>query len=133
MQSHRQVTYIGICQTLVVFLTVHPLVCNLEQKNQRFIPISEKGEGLSSLAVSPDRHLFAVAEKTERSVINVYDVHSFRCAVFKVCTLLCLPTDTTFIWLKESGGQFKPVKRVFPRSEASRLVLSLRVATKGPN
>ncbi|KAJ3295052.1 Cilia- and flagella-associated protein 57 [Borealophlyctis nickersoniae] len=54
------------------------IVWNMEQKTQRFIPTSEKGEAISAVTVSSDRHIFAMAERAERGTINLYDVHSFR-------------------------------------------------------
>ena len=54
------------------------LVANVEQKTQRFIPVSESGNSISALSISPDRHVFAVAESSERPNIHIYDLHNFR-------------------------------------------------------
>ncbi|KAJ3192775.1 Cilia- and flagella-associated protein 57 [Irineochytrium annulatum] len=53
-------------------------VADIEQKMQKFIPASDKAEGISAITVSPDRHVFAVSEKSTRPSISVYDLHSFR-------------------------------------------------------
>jgi Tol biopolymer transport system component len=51
----------------------------VEQKSQRFLPVSDPGELISSLAVSPDRHVFAVAQKSQgEPSIHVYDLHTSR-------------------------------------------------------
>ncbi|KAI9204617.1 WD40-repeat-containing domain protein [Polychytrium aggregatum] len=59
-------------------------VHNADQNTQRFIPISEYGEAITSLTVSADRNILAVAEKMAldrfggRPTIQIYDAHSFR-------------------------------------------------------
>ncbi|TPX34714.1 D-alanine---D-alanine ligase [Synchytrium microbalum] len=55
------------------------IISNFEQHVQRFVPVSERGDGFSAIAVSPDKHLFAVAERgPTRASIHVYDVQNFR-------------------------------------------------------
>ncbi|KAL2912228.1 hypothetical protein HK105_208296 [Polyrhizophydium stewartii] len=54
------------------------IIDNVEQRSQRFIPISEPGEGISAITVSADRHVFAVAEKSHRPSIHIYDLHNYR-------------------------------------------------------
>ncbi|KAI8915085.1 quinon protein alcohol dehydrogenase-like superfamily, partial [Entophlyctis helioformis] len=54
------------------------IIANVEQKSQRFIPISEPGDGISAVSVSADRHVFAVAEKSHRPSIHIYDLHNYR-------------------------------------------------------
>ena len=53
-------------------------VADIEQNSQKFVPSSEKTDGISTMTVSPDRHVFAVAEKSLKPSIVIYDLHSFR-------------------------------------------------------
>ncbi|KAK5665187.1 hypothetical protein QVD99_008034 [Batrachochytrium dendrobatidis] len=54
------------------------IINNIEQKAQRFIPISESGNGISAVTVSSDKHVFAVAERSAQPTIHVYDLHNYR-------------------------------------------------------
>ncbi len=58
---------------------------NQQKTYKRFIPITEKSDSIASLTLSPDRHLVAVAEKSSKPVIHIYDVSSLR----KRKTLVC--------------------------------------------
>lgn len=51
---------------------------HIEQKAQKFIPGSPDTEGISSLAVSANRKFVAVAEKAEKGMITVYDLHTLK-------------------------------------------------------
>lgn len=51
----------------------------MEQRSQRFVPVSEVGETISAITVSPDRHIFAVAQKSKlEPSIHLYDLHTYR-------------------------------------------------------
>ncbi|KAH9271594.1 hypothetical protein BASA83_006204 [Batrachochytrium salamandrivorans] len=54
------------------------IINNVEQKTQRFIPISEPGDGISAVTVSARRHVFAVAEKSLQPSVHIYDLHNYR-------------------------------------------------------
>ncbi|KAI8896953.1 quinon protein alcohol dehydrogenase-like superfamily, partial [Globomyces pollinis-pini] len=55
------------------------MVTNVEQKTQRFVSVSENGNHISAMAVSQDRHVFAVAQKSSQEPsIHVYDLHTYR-------------------------------------------------------
>ncbi|KAI9351164.1 WD repeat-containing protein 65-like protein [Zopfochytrium polystomum] len=54
------------------------VVADVDQGSQKFIPATEKAEAISALTVSPDRHIFAVAERAARPSLVIYDLHSFR-------------------------------------------------------
>ncbi|KAI8906392.1 WD40-repeat-containing domain protein, partial [Gorgonomyces haynaldii] len=55
------------------------ILFNVEQKLQRFVPIGDQAEGITSIAVSSDRHVFAAAARSSpKPIINVYDLHTFR-------------------------------------------------------
>ncbi|CAH8509372.1 unnamed protein product [Schistosoma turkestanicum] len=52
---------------------------NVEQNVQKFIAGLEKSEGMTALAISPNRRFVALAEKTpDKPVVIVYDVHTLR-------------------------------------------------------
>ncbi len=47
-------------------------------KSQRFIPASTDAEGITALAISPNRKLLAVAERAEKGIISIYDATSLK-------------------------------------------------------
>lgn len=55
------------------------VLCNADQKMQKFIPLTPGCEGATALAVSPNKRYVAVAEKKgERPIITVFDVTTLR-------------------------------------------------------
>lgn len=49
------------------------------QKNtKKFVSMSDKGEGIASITVSPDRHLLAISERSLKPSIHVYEVSTLR-------------------------------------------------------
>ena len=55
------------------------IIFNIDQKTQRFIPCSLGSEGMTSLAVSPNKRYAAVAEKrTEKSAIVIIDLTTLK-------------------------------------------------------
>ena len=65
-------------QTIVYPSGANCILYNIDQKSQKFIPGSEKSEGMTAMAVSPNRRYVAIAEKGEKATITVYDLHSLR-------------------------------------------------------
>ncbi|KAL8584312.1 hypothetical protein ACOMHN_014731 [Nucella lapillus] len=65
-------------QTIVYPAGANCILYNIDQKSQRFIPGSEKSDGMTVIAVSPNRRYVAIAEKGERPTITIYDLHSLR-------------------------------------------------------
>ena len=52
---------------------------NIDQKIQRFIACtSEKSEGITAMALSPNGKFCAVAEKGSKATITIFDLHSLR-------------------------------------------------------
>ncbi len=51
---------------------------NVDQKKQRFIQGSEDMNGISALAVSPNRRYVAIAERGEHASVSIFDLHSLR-------------------------------------------------------
>ena len=55
------------------------VLCNAEQKVQKFIPLSPGSDGATALAVSPNKRYVAIAEKKkERPTITVFDLTTQR-------------------------------------------------------
>ncbi|GFR57789.1 cilia- and flagella-associated protein 57-like [Elysia marginata] len=65
-------------QTIVYPAGSNCILYNIDQKVQRFIPGTDKSEGMTALAVSPNRRYVAIAEKGEKPTITIYDLHSLR-------------------------------------------------------
>mmetsp|Transcript_155 Transcript_155/g.483 ORF Transcript_155/g.483 Transcript_155/m.483 type:complete len:1201 (-) Transcript_155:691-4293(-) len=65
-------------QTVIYGAGHNTVVHNLEQKSQRFLPGTEKTEEITAMAVSPSKKFVAVAERSERGVITVFDLHSLK-------------------------------------------------------
>eukprot|EP00286_Rhodomonas_abbreviata_P019738 CAMPEP_0181309260 /NCGR_PEP_ID=MMETSP1101-20121128/11919_1 /TAXON_ID=46948 /ORGANISM="Rhodomonas abbreviata, Strain Caron Lab Isolate" /LENGTH=1189 /DNA_ID=CAMNT_0023415733 /DNA_START=168 /DNA_END=3733 /DNA_ORIENTATION=- len=53
-------------------------IFNLEQRIQRFLPGTEKTEEITAIAVSPNKKFVAVAEKSDKGIITVFDLHSLK-------------------------------------------------------
>ncbi|XP_078485320.1 cilia- and flagella-associated protein 57 [Ciona intestinalis] len=47
---------------------------NIDQKQQRFIPGSDKSQGMTAIALSPNRRYVAVAEKGDKPTVTIYDM-----------------------------------------------------------
>ena len=65
-------------QTIVYPSGANCILYNIDQKAQKFIPGSEKSEGMTAMAVSPNRRYVAIAEKGDKATITIYDLHSLR-------------------------------------------------------
>lgn len=73
------VTMWFVIQSWPIWKLILFLVSNVEQKSQRFIPVSDTGESIAAIQVSPDRHVFAVAQASPvEPSLHVYDLHTFR-------------------------------------------------------
>ncbi|XP_041357286.1 cilia- and flagella-associated protein 57-like [Gigantopelta aegis] len=65
-------------QTIVYASGANCILYNTDQKVQKFIPGTDKSQGITALAVSPNRRYVAIAEKSEKPTITIYDLHSLR-------------------------------------------------------
>ncbi|XP_019645355.1 PREDICTED: cilia- and flagella-associated protein 57-like [Branchiostoma belcheri] len=65
-------------QTVVYPAGLQCILYNIDQKAQRFIPASDKSQGMTAMAVSPNRRYVAIAEKGEKAMVTIYDLHSLR-------------------------------------------------------
>jgi len=65
-------------QTIVYPSGASCILYNIDQKLQKFIPASDKTDGMTAMAVSPNRRYVAIAEKGEKATITIYDLHALR-------------------------------------------------------
>ncbi|RKO87723.1 WD40-repeat-containing domain protein [Blyttiomyces helicus] len=65
-------------QTVIYPAGANTIIYNTESKVQRFIPVTDKCEGITAMALSGNKRYVAVSERGERPVCNVYDTHSLR-------------------------------------------------------
>ncbi|XP_043860476.1 cilia- and flagella-associated protein 57 isoform X1 [Dromiciops gliroides] len=63
----------------------HCVKYNVDQKWQKFIPGSEKSQGMLALAISPNRRYLAISETVQdRAAITIYELSSVPCRKRKV-------------------------------------------------
>ena len=66
----------------VIYPSGHNIVIfNTEQKTQKFIPGTENTEGITAMAVSPNRKYVAVAERAkegEKAQVTIFDLHTLK-------------------------------------------------------
>lgn len=65
-------------QTIVFPSGSNCILYNIDQKTQRFIPGTDKSPGISSMAVSPNRRYIAIAERGDKAIITIFDLHTLR-------------------------------------------------------
>ena len=65
-------------QTIVYPSGANCILYNIDQKSQKFITGTPGSEGMTALTVSPNRRYVAIAEKAEKPIITIYDLHSLR-------------------------------------------------------
>ncbi len=55
------------------------IIFNIDQKTQKFIPCSLTSEGMTALAVSPNKRYAAISEKkADRPTVTVYDLTTLK-------------------------------------------------------
>ena len=69
------------------------IVYNIEQKNQKFYTLSEYNQGVSAMAITPNRKYFAIAEVGKMASISIYETASMR----KKKTLFVLESNSKVI------------------------------------
>ncbi len=65
-------------QTVLYPAGHNTVIFNLEQRIQRFLPGTDRTEEITAVAVSPNKKFVAVAEKSDKGVITVFDLHSLK-------------------------------------------------------
>ena len=54
------------------------VIYSMENRTQKFLPGTEKTEEITAVAVSPNKKFAAVAEKSDKGAITVFDLHSLK-------------------------------------------------------
>ena len=54
------------------------IIYNTEDRKQKFIHGTEGTEGITAMAVCPSKRFVAVAEKSERGLVNMYDLKTLK-------------------------------------------------------
>ena len=66
-------------QTIIYPSGANLILLNIDQKIQRFIPCTSGSEGMTALAVSPNKRYVAMAEKKrEKPTITIFDLATLR-------------------------------------------------------
>ncbi|XP_004484496.1 cilia- and flagella-associated protein 57 isoform X1 [Dasypus novemcinctus] len=67
---------------------------NVDQKWQKFIPGSEKSQGMLALSISPNRRYLAISETVqEKAVITIYELSSIPCRKRKILSNFDFPVQ----------------------------------------
>lgn len=77
-------------QTVVYPCGSNLVLYNVDQKAQRFINGLEKSQGMTAMTISPNRRFVALAEKSEKAVVVVYDLQSLK----KKKSLMCAESSS---------------------------------------
>nr|XP_004672541.1 cilia- and flagella-associated protein 57 [Jaculus jaculus] len=81
-------------QTIIFPSGNHCVKYNLDQKWQKFIPGSDKSQGMLALSISPNRRYLAISETVlERPVITIYELSSIPCRKRKVLNNFDFPVQ----------------------------------------
>lgn len=73
-------------QTIVIPSGNQIIKFNVDQKQQKFIAGSEKSNGMTAIAISPNRRYVAVAERGEKPMVTVFDLFHDQSKKKKVLT-----------------------------------------------
>lgn len=66
-------------ENTIVYPVGHTVVLyDVETKVQRFTPGTPESEGITALAVSPNKKFLAVAERADKGTISVYDLQTLK-------------------------------------------------------
>ena len=66
-------------ENTIIYPVGHTVVSyNVETKVQRFTPGSPESEGITALAVSPNKKFLAIAERADKGTISVYDLQTLK-------------------------------------------------------
>jgi hypothetical protein len=76
------------------------VIYNTDQHTQRFIHATEGCDGISAMAVSPNRRYVALAERGAQATVTIYDLHSLK---KRKVHLPCRPAHTTLGSLQLTG------------------------------
>eukprot|EP00002_Diphylleia_rotans_P000166 TRINITY_DN1008_c0_g1_i4.p1 TRINITY_DN1008_c0_g1~~TRINITY_DN1008_c0_g1_i4.p1 ORF type:complete len:1179 (-),score=303.89 TRINITY_DN1008_c0_g1_i4:414-3950(-) len=65
-------------QTLIYPAGQNIISYNTEQKIQKFIPGTEKTDGIVAMCISPNRRYCAISERADKGMITIFDLHSMK-------------------------------------------------------
>ncbi|KAI8825817.1 WD40-repeat-containing domain protein [Fimicolochytrium jonesii] len=65
-------------QTVIYPAGHNSVLYNTESKLQRFIPVTEKCEAITAMAISANKRYIAIAERGEKASCALYDLHTLR-------------------------------------------------------
>jgi cilia- and flagella-associated protein 57 len=65
-------------QSIIYPAGSNAVLYNTENKTQKFIPATEKSEGMTAIACSGNKRFVAIAERGDKPSCVIYDVHSMR-------------------------------------------------------
>ncbi|KAJ3190576.1 Cilia- and flagella-associated protein 57 [Irineochytrium annulatum] len=65
-------------QTVVYPAGSNAVLVNTESKTQKFIAVSDRCEGITAMSVAANKRYLAIAERTERPLAAIYDLHTLR-------------------------------------------------------
>ncbi|XP_007951295.1 cilia- and flagella-associated protein 57 [Orycteropus afer afer] len=81
-------------QTIIFPSGNHCVKYNVDQKWQKFIPGSEKSQGMLALAISPNRRYLAISETVqEKPVITIYELSAIPCRKRKILNNFDFPVQ----------------------------------------
>ena len=63
-------------QTIVYTSGAYCVLYNIDQKLEKIIPVSDKGNSKTARAVSPNRRYVAIAERGEKTISTIFYIHS---------------------------------------------------------
>ncbi|KAK1930342.1 Cilia- and flagella-associated protein 57 [Phytophthora citrophthora] len=74
---HSNVAFVDD-QTVAYPAGHHVVVCSLDDKRQKFIAATEASEGVTATALAPSRRFLAVAERSERALVSIFDLKTLK-------------------------------------------------------
>ncbi|KAG7387905.1 Cilia- and flagella-associated protein 57 [Phytophthora pseudosyringae] len=74
---HSNVAFVDD-QTVAYPAGHHVVVCSLDDKRQKFIAGTESSEGVTATALAPSRRFLAVAERSERALVSIFDLKTLK-------------------------------------------------------
>ncbi|KAG2522825.1 hypothetical protein JM18_002955 [Phytophthora kernoviae] len=74
---HSNVAFVDD-QTVAYPAGHHIVVCSLDDKRQKFIAGTESSEGVTATALAPSRRFLAVAERSERAMVSIFDLKTLK-------------------------------------------------------
>lgn len=77
LDAHSNVAFVDD-QTVAYPAGHHIIVCSLDDKRQKFIAGTEASEGVTATALTPSRRFLAVAERSERALVSIFDLKTLK-------------------------------------------------------